>query len=53
MKVGKVRVNKYLSLTYKNIIKEFSGKALALPEDIWNKLKLAWTLFFAIYGLLN
>lgn len=37
----------------KNIIKEFLGEALTLPEDIWNKLNMAWALFFAICGLLN
>jgi intracellular septation protein len=37
----------------KNIIKEFLGEALTLPENIWNKLNLAWAIFFAICGLLN
>jgi len=37
----------------KNIIKEFLGEALTLPEDIWNKLNLSWALFFAICGALN
>jgi intracellular septation protein len=37
----------------KNIIKEFLGEALTLPEDIWNKLNMAWAMFFAICGLLN
>lgn len=37
----------------KNIIKEFLGEALTLPEDIWNKLNLSWALFFAICGMLN
>tara|TARA_R110000787_G_scaffold123928_7_gene235055 strand:- start:1244 stop:1795 length:552 start_codon:yes stop_codon:yes gene_type:complete len=37
----------------KNIIKEFLAEALTLPETIWNKLNLAWAMFFAICGLLN
>lgn len=37
----------------KNIIKEFLGEALTLPEEIWNKLNLSWAIFFATCGLLN
>ncbi|KXJ59264.1 MAG: septation protein A [Colwellia sp. Phe_37] len=37
----------------KNIIKEFLGEALTLPEHIWDKLNLAWAIFFAVCGLLN
>jgi len=37
----------------KNIIKEFLGEALTLPEHIWNRLNLAWALFFALCGFLN
>ncbi len=37
----------------KNIIKEFLGEALTLPEYIWGKLNLAWAIFFAVCGLLN
>ncbi len=37
----------------KNIIKEFLGEALVLPEEIWNKLNLSWAIFFAICGVLN
>ncbi|MGB1262149.1 MAG: septation protein A [Cognaticolwellia sp.] len=36
-----------------NIIKQFLGEALTLPEDIWNKLNLAWALFFASCAVLN
>lgn len=37
----------------KNIIKQFLGEALTLPEEIWTKLNLSWALFFAACGLLN
>lgn len=37
----------------KNIMKEFLGEALTLPENIWNRLNLAWALFFALCGFLN
>jgi intracellular septation protein len=37
----------------KNIIKDFLGEALTLPENIWGKLNLAWALFFALCAALN
>lgn len=37
----------------KNLIKQFLGEALTLPESIWSKLNLAWAAFFALCGLLN
>jgi intracellular septation protein len=37
----------------KNIIKQFLGESLSLPENIWNKLNLSWALFFAFCGALN
>jgi len=37
----------------KNIIKDFLGEALELPEDIWGKLNLAWALFFTLCAVLN
>ncbi len=37
----------------KNIMKQFLGEALTLPEEIWNKLNLSWAVFFATCGLLN
>jgi len=37
----------------KNIIKQFLGEALTLPENIWTKLNFAWAMFFALCGLLN
>jgi len=37
----------------KNIIKQFLGEALTLPENIWLKLNLSWAAFFAFCGALN
>jgi len=37
----------------KNIIKQFLGEALDLPESIWNKLNLSWAAFFAFCSVLN
>jgi len=37
----------------KNIIKNFLGEALTLPEKIWGKLNLAWAIFFAFCAVLN
>lgn len=37
----------------KNIMKEFLGEAMTLPEEIWNRFNLAWAIFFAFCGLLN
>lgn len=37
----------------KNIIKEFLGESLSLPEKIWAKLNIAWALFFLFCAVLN
>jgi intracellular septation protein len=37
----------------KNLIKQFLGEALTLPDNIWAKLNLAWAAFFALCGFLN
>jgi intracellular septation protein len=37
----------------KNIIKEFLGEALVLPQTVWSKLNLAWAMFFILCALLN
>ncbi len=29
------------------------GKEIKLPESIWNKLNLAWAVFFVSLGILN
>jgi len=37
----------------KNIIKQFLGESLTLPENIWTKLNLSWAIFFAFIAGLN
>ena len=37
----------------KNLIKNMMGKEISMPENIWNKLNLAWALFFSALGVLN
>jgi intracellular septation protein len=37
----------------KNIIKQFLGEALNLPEKIWSNLNLSWAAFFAFCAILN
>lgn len=37
----------------KNLIKELMGEALELPSSIWNKLNLAWAVFFMFCAILN
>ncbi|MFT6903078.1 MAG: intracellular septation protein [Colwellia sp.] len=37
----------------KNIIKDFLDEALSLSDNIWEKLNLAWALFFALCAVLN
>ena len=37
----------------KNIIKEFLGESLTLPEKIWSRLNTAWALFFLFCAGLN
>jgi intracellular septation protein len=37
----------------KNIIKSMMGKEISLPETIWNKLNIAWAIFFTGLGVLN
>jgi intracellular septation protein len=39
--------------TDKNIIKMVMGKEIKLPEPIWNKLNIAWAIFFSCLGALN
>ena len=39
--------------TDKNIIKMMMGKEIKLPEPIWNKLNIAWAIFFSCLGALN
>jgi intracellular septation protein len=37
----------------KNLIRLLLGTQLALPETVWQRLNLAWTVFFALMGALN
>ncbi|ALO34960.1 septation protein A [Colwellia sp. MT41] len=37
----------------RNIIKQFLGESLALPEKIWTRLNLAWAMFFLFCAGLN
>ncbi|ASD79605.1 septation protein A [Burkholderia gladioli pv. gladioli] len=37
----------------KNLIEKMMGKQLSLPHPIWDKLNLAWGLFFAVLGVVN
>ena len=37
----------------KNIIKQFLGESLKLPEKVWTNLNLSWALFFAFCAVLN
>ncbi|MCP4989632.1 MAG: septation protein A [Colwellia sp.] len=41
------------SLFNKNIIKEFLGESLSLPENIWSRLNFSWALFFLFCAGLN
>ena len=40
-------------LKQKNVIKSMMGKEINLPEPIWNKLNIAWAIFFICLGGLN
>lgn len=37
----------------KSIIKQMLGKELTLPDNVWNRLNIAWALFFIILSILN
>ncbi|MDI9654112.1 septation protein IspZ, partial [Burkholderia cenocepacia] len=37
----------------KNLIEKMMGKQLTLPSPVWDKLNLAWALFFAVLGVAN
>jgi intracellular septation protein len=41
------------TLFNKNIIKEFLGESLSLPENIWSRLNATWALFFLFCAGLN
>jgi intracellular septation protein len=37
----------------KNLLKLLMGSQLRLPEPVWQRLNLAWVMFFAAMGVLN
>lgn len=37
----------------KNLLRSLMGAQLQLPAAVWNKLNLAWVVFFALMGALN
>jgi intracellular septation protein len=37
----------------KNLIEKTMGKQLTLPVDVWDKLNIAWALFFVVLGVAN
>lgn len=40
-------------LLRKNLLKLLLGEQLQLPAPVWQRLNIAWVLFFAVMGLLN
>jgi intracellular septation protein len=41
------------TLLGKNLIRLMMGKQISLPDAVWQRLSLAWALFFVAMGLLN
>ena len=37
----------------RNLIRKLMEKQIAMPDPIWNRLNLAWALFFLFLGFLN
>lgn len=37
----------------KNLIRGLMEKQISMPDNIWNRLNLAWAVFFAMLGCLN
>jgi intracellular septation protein len=37
----------------KNLLKVLLGEQLVLPEPVWQRLNLAWVVFFSVMGALN
>jgi intracellular septation protein len=40
-------------LLKRSVIKALMGKQIELPDPIWNRLSIAWALFFLAMGFLN
>ena len=45
----------WISQTFfrKNLLQTMMGKQLELPASVWQRLNLAWIMFFALMGVLN
>lgn len=41
------------ALAGKNLMRSMMGKQIALPDAIWNRLNLAWSVFFLVLGCVN
>jgi len=41
------------ALFKKNLIRSLMDKQISMADAIWNKLNLAWALFFAVLGVIN
>ncbi len=41
------------SIFKKNLIRDLMGKQIGMPDSIWNKLNLAWALFFCGPGCIK
>ena len=37
----------------RNLIRSMMGKQMTLPDGVWDRLNLAWVLFFVFLGVLN
>lgn len=37
----------------KNLIRMMMGKQMSLPDPVWDKLNVAWLMFFVLMGLVN
>jgi intracellular septation protein len=37
----------------KNLLKSLMGEQLDLPGHVWQKLSMAWVVFFGLMGVLN
>lgn len=37
----------------RNLISKLMGQQISLPSEVWNKLNVAWIIFFAVMGSLN
>ena len=37
----------------KNLIRAMMGKQMTLPDAVWKKLNLSWSVFFALMGIAN